>query len=284
MNRIRTENGRVTQFLMVIGLVVIVSMMLSGCGASKYFPVSKKKYEAAVADMESAKIEFEKSRMMQEAVEQDNEKLRNENDKVAMDLEMMESEIQRIKEGRESERELLSAREAEVSAREAGMAEEGQILTTKFRKLQQEYQKLKSQNRALKNTVSRYQKELKEVRQAKIEQAGRVPKAKVEQAVKVPKAKVEQAVKVPKAVPPKNPPFPTKPVVVSKPIKGSLALVNINTATANDLVLFLGVTKNTAEKVIANRPYRIRGELVAKKVVPKATFDVIKNRITAAPK
>ena len=223
--------------------------------------------------MESAKIEFEKSRMMQEAVEQDNEKLRNENDKVAMDLEMMESEIQRIKEGRESERELLSAREAEVSAREAGMAEEGQILTTKFRKLQQEYQKLKSQNRALKNTVSRYQKELKEVRQAKIEQAGRVPKAKV-----------EQAVTVPNAVPPKNPPSPTKPVVVSKPIKGSLALVNINTATANDLVLFLGVTKNTAEKVIANRPYRIRGELVAKKVVPKATFDVIKNRITAAPK
>ena len=273
MNRIRTESGRVTQFLMVIGLVVIVSMMLSGCGASKYLPVSKKKYEAAVADMESAKIEFEKSRMMQEAVEQDNEKLRNENDKVAMDLEMMESEIQRIKEGRESERELLSAREAEVSAREAGMAEEGQILTTKFRKLQQEYQKLKSQNRALKNTVSRYQKELKEVRQAKIEQG-----------VRVPKAKVEQAVKVPKAVPPKNPPSPTKPVVVSKPIKGSLALVNINTATANDLVLFLGVTKNTAEKVIANRPYRIRGELVAKKVVPKATFDVIKNRITAAPK
>ena len=274
MNRIRTENGRVTQFLMAIGLVVIVSMMLSGCGASKYFPVSKKKYEAAVADMESAKIEFEKSRMMQEAVEQDNEKLRNENDKVAMDLEMMGSEIQRIKEGRESERELLSAREAEVSAREAGMAEEGQILTTKFKKLQREYQKLKSQNRALKNTVSRYQKELKEVRQAKIEQA----------VSRVPKAKVEQAVKVPKAVPPKNLPSPTKPVVVSKPIKGSLALVNINTATANDLVLFLGVTKNTAEKVIANRPYRIRGELVAKKVVPKATFDVIKNRITAAPK
>ena len=266
MNRISTESERTTQILVIIGSVVIVSMMLSGCGVSKYVPVSKKKYEAAVADMESAKIEFEKSRMMREAVEEENKKLKNENEKVAIDLEMMASEIQRIKEGRESERELLSARETE-------MAEEGQILTTKFSKLQQEYQKLKSQNRALKNTVSRYQKELKEVRQAKIEQAGRVPKAKV-----------EQAVKVPKAVPPKNLPSPTKPVVVSKPIKGSLALVNINTATANDLVLFLGVTKNTAEKVIANRPYRIRGELVAKKVVPKATFDVIKNRITAAPK
>ena len=51
-----------------------------------------------------------------------------------------------------------------------------------------------------------------------------------------------------------------------------------------DLVLFLGLTRNMAEKVIANRPYRLRGELVAKKVVPRATFDVIKDRITAVPK
>ena len=70
MNGIRTEGERVTRFLMVTGLVVIVSMMLSSCGASKYLPVSKKKYVAAVADMESAKIEFEKSRMMREAVEE----------------------------------------------------------------------------------------------------------------------------------------------------------------------------------------------------------------------
>ena len=89
MNRIRTESERVTQFLMVIGLVVIVSMMLSGCGASKYLPVSKKKYEAAVADMESAKIEFEKSQMMREAVEQENDKLKDENEKVAMDLDCL---------------------------------------------------------------------------------------------------------------------------------------------------------------------------------------------------
>ncbi|GJL66007.1 MAG: hypothetical protein NPIRA05_09780 [Nitrospirales bacterium] len=61
-----------------------------------------------------------------------------------------------------------------------------------------------------------------------------------------------------------------------------MQLVNINKASASDLILFLGLTKEVAEEVVANRPYRLRGELVAKQVVPKATFDVIKDRITAA--
>ena len=61
-----------------------------------------------------------------------------------------------------------------------------------------------------------------------------------------------------------------------------MALVNINKASVNDLVLFLGLTKEMAQAVVENRPYRLRGELVAKQVVPKATFDVIKVRITAA--
>jgi hypothetical protein len=38
-----------------------------------------------------------------------------------------------------------------------------------------------------------------------------------------------------------------------------------------------------AEEVVSNRPYRLRGELVAKNVIPKATFDEIKGRITASP-
>ena len=61
-----------------------------------------------------------------------------------------------------------------------------------------------------------------------------------------------------------------------------MAHVNINTASVNDLVLFLGLTKEMAQGVVENRPYRLRGELVAKQVVPKATFDDIKGRITAA--
>jgi len=48
------------------------------------------------------------------------------------------------------------------------------------------------------------------------------------------------------------------------------------------LVLFLGLTKDMAERVVANRPYKIKGELVAKNIMPKATFDLLKERITVA--
>jgi DNA uptake protein ComE-like DNA-binding protein len=262
MNRKYEQSGGVTRFRIAIGLIVIAGMMLSGC------IVSKNKYEAAVADMESAKTDLEKSRMMSEAVEQENEKIKNENEKVAMDLELMASEIQRIKEGRESERDLLSSREAEV-------VQKGQMITAKFGKLKQSHQKLKSQNRALKDTVRRYQKELKEARQAKVERVAKAPAESMAAKVMPSKSKTVVA-----SI--KKPTPPTAPVVT--PIKGGLAPVNINTASANDLVLFLGLTKNMAEKVITNRPYRLRGELVAKQVVPKATFDVIKDRITATRK
>lgn len=71
-------------------------------------------------------------------------------------------------------------------------------------------------------------------------------------------------------------PAPTAPAAGGTP-------VNINTASANDMVLFLGFSKDVAERVIANRPYRIKGEMVAKNVVPKTTFDAIKDRITVGP-
>lgn len=268
MNRKNNEHGRVIRLRMAVALMVIAGIMLSGC------VVSKNKYEDAVADMESAKTDLEKSRMMREAVEQENDKLKTENEKVAMDLELMASEIQRIKEGRESERDLLSARESDVTKK-------GQMITAKLGRLQQEYQKLKSQNRAMKDTVQRYQKELKAARQAKAEQ---VP---MEPAKTSPMSAPSQENSVMASMPKTE----TKFAPVVTPIngfglidEGALAPVNINSASANDLVLFLGLTKNMAEKVIANRPYRLRGELVAKQVVPKATFDVIKDRITAAPK
>jgi len=261
MNKKHDDRRPVARICLFCGFIALAGMLMSGC------MVSKKEYEAAVADMESAKTELEKSRMMREALEQENNKLRNENEKVALDLEMMASEIQRIKEGRESERELLAAREAEV-------AQKSQMLTTQFEKLKQGYQKLKSQNRALKDTVQRYQKELKEARQAKAELAAKASE---------PSSSTRRSSQAKPLVASKPKPSPEAAPVVS-PGKNALGPVNINTASANDLVLFLGLTKNMAEKVIANRPYRLRGELVAKQVVPKATFDVIKDRITAAPK
>ena len=264
MNGMNQATGLTSQGRLHMGLALCAVMLLSGC------MVSKGQYEAAVVDMENAKTELEKNRMMREALEQENAKLKSQNEKITLDLELMSSEIQRIKEGRENERELLSAREAEVDKR-------GEILGAKLGTLQREYQKLKSQNRALRDTVRRYQKELKEARETKQKQM-----AKPETPV-VPNTKKSSDPPMMASIPQPKP--PTAPAVVATPpLKGSLAPVNINTASANDLVLFLGLTKDMAERVVGGRPYRLRGELVAKKVIPKATFDVIKDRITASSK
>jgi DNA uptake protein ComE-like DNA-binding protein len=59
--------------------------------------------------------------------------------------------------------------------------------------------------------------------------------------------------------------------------------LNLNKATAGEMVEQLGVTKDVAEKIVSHRPYRLKGELVAKNVVPKETYDVIKDRVTVSP-
>ncbi len=183
-----------------------------------------------------------------------------------MDLEMMGSEVQRIKEGRESERALMTSREKELEKKSRAYAK-------KLSVAKREFQRAKSQVRALKDTIQRYQKELKETRGRDTATIAKI----------TPGPSPQPGIPKPPLASPKPAPRP-EPAPVAAPLKGALAPVNINTASANDLVLFLGLTKDMAEKVVANRPYRLRGELVAKKVIPKATFDVIKDRISATQK
>jgi hypothetical protein len=38
-----------------------------------------------------------------------------------------------------------------------------------------------------------------------------------------------------------------------------------------------------ADRIVNNRPYKVKGELVAKNLVPKETFDMIKDRISVSP-
>lgn len=246
----------------VIALVLL--MGLSGC------MVSKSKYQAAVEDMESAKADLEKSRMHQEALEEQIRNLKALNEKISTDLEMMTAEVQRIKEGRKNEAMLLETRERELE-------EEKAKLTSKLRMVMDQYQKVKAQNKALKETVLRYQKELKDTRESTEESA--VGARKPPDKSIMPKSEPPPSVSSdpsPRASAPQIGSSPTAPKVTGE-------LVNINKASVSDLVLTLGLSREVAEDVVANRPYRLRGELVAKNVIPKATFDEIKDRITASP-
>src|SRR5207245_2087249 len=57
--------------------------------------------------------------------------------------------------------------------------------------------------------------------------------------------------------------------------------LDINSASADELKALKGIREADAKKIVENRPYKSTDELVQKKVVPKATYDKIKDQIVA---
>jgi DNA uptake protein ComE-like DNA-binding protein len=166
----------------------------------------------------------------------------------------LEQQIRTLKDLNDKERGGVEDRAKELEARV-------RQLSAQNRALRHEYEDVKRHNDTLKSLVARYQKELKD--QSRSGSVTGVPTPSVPSVSPAPsEASVPPAMKDPQPMP---------------------SSMNVNKASASDMVLVLGLSKDVADRIVTNRPYRVKGELVAKNIVPKETFDLIKERITVSP-
>ncbi len=240
----------------VIGVLMLAATVAGGC-------VSSSKYEQAVAEAEEAKNRAEKVQLQKSTLEQEVKSLRDQKNKLAADLDLASSERQRLEDSLGKERGGTNTRVRDLEQRSRDLA-------ARSRALKQELDSVKKQNESLKGTVARYQKALKE------------PPASVPMTAPVPPKPpaIPAAPAAPAAAAPQANSVPAVPVPAAP--QAGLAPVNVNTASANDMVLFLGITKGDADRMVASRPYKVKQEIVVKNVLPKAKFDAIKDRITVA--
>ena len=61
-------------------------------------------------------------------------------------------------------------------------------------------------------------------------------------------------------------------------------LLDINTATADQLKALPGISESYSEQIIKGRPYQRKDELVQKKILPRATYEQIKYKIVVKQK
>jgi competence protein ComEA len=68
----------------------------------------------------------------------------------------------------------------------------------------------------------------------------------------------------------------------AKPAASSAALLDINTATPDQLKAFNGIGDAYAKRIIDGRPYTAKNQLLTRGILPAATYNKIKDQIIAS--
>ena len=77
---------------------------------------------------------------------------------------------------------------------------------------------------------------------------------------------------------------PSKPAATTAAPAPTGALVDINSASKDELDKLPGVGSARADAIIKGRPYKGKNELADKKIIPQNVYDGIKDRIIAKQK
>ena len=77
---------------------------------------------------------------------------------------------------------------------------------------------------------------------------------------------------------------PAQPAKSDAKTATATSLLDINTATADQLKALPGIGDKYSAKIIAARPYSNKTQLVSKGVIPQATYDKIAAKIIAKQK